>query len=524
MKKIISLVMAILMLATLAIGISAATPVTSANLGDLLYQLYGSYNTTRISDLTSWFEPCPDCGGDAIHYFADGGIRWQCIATGCRHSGKIELGTKDKFVSADSWYYGACPTCGKTGCCLYLGSSMSNGKLYDDIYCINCRANKQVENKTFSLEGIPAEIPCTHDDCKKTAKFTGLVLIDNIVYAKYVCPDKHDSQKIVSGQTGYFKDFIVSVRCPDTGTFTMTGSPFATYGEEKTFEFKAKAGYVLTDVLVNGVSYGAKNTFKIVVKSNLVINPVFEKTANLKEYTITLKTKGLGSIVARKNGTVVTADTVKAHYTDKVTYTFAPQGQNYSIGEVLIDGKSAGRTTDYTFTEIQRDHTIEVVFNWKNPYVDVIDKYLAAVEYVTETGVLGPVKEEEKGLYFGGTLKITKEQVAVAFAELADTADLLTTDADRLAWAKKNGFVGETDDLSAVCDVQSICGMVKAFLLSVAKENNVTFKGVSAADDLRDTSIGIGLVAGKTFDTNREVTRYDLAAVCKLITRLSFTE
>ncbi len=539
MKKILSLILAVLMLASMTVCIMADAPILPPSklapssygmtLGDLLnyWNAVNNSETYSAGLYTTWATKCPDCGSSAVTYYADGKICWQCLNSSCRHYGSKTIVTPGTSAGAEDIYAGKCPECGKSGVCIFAKTYYEDGKIYDQVYCTNCGKYQKVENTAIDLEKLPKSVTCGHANCTKTAPMLGIFNEDGTLYASYVCEDGHLTKKALQPSVPAFDPtaaFVISINCPATGSYKMSGSQFVPYGTEKVIEFTAKDGYVLKDVLVNGVSVGAMAKMKVLVKSNVIIVPVFEKISNTKQFTIKLKQNGAGNIVVRKNGEVISPDDIKASYYDNVTVWITPFSANYEIAGVVVDGKNAGKTSSYTFSGTTADREIEVSFKWKNPYADVIDKYLKAVEYVTEAGILGALKDEDGKLYFGGTVKITKEAAAIALAEMADTADTLKTDADRLAWAKKNGLYAEGEDLTAVCDVQTLCGMVKTFLLAVADENKIAFTGVNANDTLRQTSVGIGLVSGTTFDKNRQLNRYDLAAVCNLITNLTYEE
>ena len=539
MKKILSLTLAVLMLASMTVCIMADAPLlppknlAPSSYGMTLGGLLNYWNAVNNSGMygtglyTTWATKCPDCGGSAVTYYADGKLCWQCLNSSCHHYGSKTIVTPGTSAGAEDIYAGKCPECGKSGVCIFAKTYYEDGKIYDQVYCTNCGKYQKVENTSFDLEKLPQSITCSHANCTKTAPMLGIFTEDGTIYASYVCENGHLTKKVLKPAAPVFDPtcaFVIAVNCPATGSYKMSGSQFVPYGTEKVIEFTAKDGYVLKDVLVNGVSVGAMAKIKILVKSNVIIVPVFERISNAKQYTIKLKQNGAGNIVVRKNGEVISPDDVKASYYDNVTYMFTPISANYELAGVVVDGKNAGKTSSYTFSGTTADREIEVTFRWKCPYTDVNDKYLKAVEYVTEAGILGAVKADDNKLYFGGAVAITKEAAAMALAEMADTSDVLKTDADRLAWAQKNGLVADGEDLKAICDVQTLCGMVKTFLLAVGKENNVTFKGVTTSDTLRQTSIGIGLVSGTTFDKNRQLNRYDLAAVCNLITNLTYEE
>ncbi len=533
MKKVLALLLAVLMLAALAISVSAETktdrPATLQDLIDALYGESNPYVQARLGAYQTWYDKCPDCGQTALYFVKDGKLYWQCLSAKCLHYGETNYTPSTPVpTTVDSWvngyYYAQCPDCGHYTAAVYAGSFLQFGQMYDQFTCSNCGHLYRILSNRFNYATLPEDIICEREGCGKRAEFIGYAMVEGHYVARFVCPNHHVTDQAVTSNIGY-TGFYVNVICPTTGSYTMTGSAFSAAGEKKTITFKPADGYVLTDVLINGVSQGAKSELEIIVRSNLLIRPVFEKAANTASYNITISQKGLGTITAKKNGKVATADVITVKSSDEVTLWFTPKKPNYFITEVRIDGSSIGRPSAYTFTNVKSDHTVEVVFQWRNPYTDKIsDRYLAAVEYVTESDVLIPLEDVGGKTIFAGANKVTKQDFAMALAEMADVTDELNSDADRLAWAKKNGLVGEKETLTDVCTVKSACAMVKAFLLQIAKDNNVTFKGVSAKDSVCDTAVKIGLTTQKIYEKDRQLNRYDLAAVCYLISKLPYSE
>ena len=76
-------------------------------------------------------------------------------------------------------------------------------------------------------------------------------------------------------------------------------------------------------------------------------------TFNLKSYTITA-TAGSG-------GSISPSGTVTVNYSGSQSFTITPDA-NYTIGNVVVDGVSAGSVTTYTFANVTANHTISVSF------------------------------------------------------------------------------------------------------------------------------------------------------------------
>jgi len=63
---------------------------------------------------------------------------------------------------------------------------------------------------------------------------------------------------------------------------------------------------------------------------------------------------------ASEGGTITTNDAAP-RYNEDITYTITPD-DGYMIADVLVDGKSVGAVSEYTFTDVRKKHSIEAVF------------------------------------------------------------------------------------------------------------------------------------------------------------------
>ena len=52
--------------------------------------------------------------------------------------------------------------------------------------------------------------------------------------------------------------------------------------------------------------------------------------------------------------------------------------------------------------------------------------------------------------------------------------------------------------------------------------NKVTFAKLDRKAAVRDNAVSLNLATAATFDKNRDLHRYDLAAICRLIARLDY--
>ena len=391
----------------------------------------------------------------------------------------------------------------------------------EDFYLKHTAALPEIDTKPSS------KIECPRHGCSRYAFFEDYIAYNGVLYARYICAANHVSDKKISSNIYWdYDEYTVRVTCTRGGYAEVLGGSTAHYGEKKTVSFTPSKGYVLTDVVVNGESVPvyADNTIEITVKKNTVIRAYFEKVSNLKTYDITTSVTGSGKITAQKNEATVSADKVSANYTDIVAYHFVPASKNYSVAKVTVNGKSVGNPSYYTVQKIDGNMNIAVTFQWNNPFCDLRAGYEKAVEYVTESGIMSASAKEKGKVYFSGGTKITNKDFAAALAEMSDTAGKLDTVSERIDWAEKYGVIDETITLNETCTIQSACAMVRYYLEALELINDISFVDLKYKDTIEETAIKIDLVTAKTYEKDRDMNRYDLAAVCYLLAGLAYTD
>ena len=135
-------------------------------------------------------------------------------------------------------------------------------------------------------------------------------------------------------------------------------------GASATYTFTPDEYYEVEEVFIDGEPMGlaqaTEYTFPVVDK-DYIIHVTFKE---IQGFTITASAGENGAI--SPNGETTYSDGASA------TYTFTPNA-NYEVEEVIIDGTSVGmaQATEYTFTEIDKDHTIHVTFKLIQEIKDV---------------------------------------------------------------------------------------------------------------------------------------------------------
>ena len=121
-------------------------------------------------------------------------------------------------------------------------------------------------------------------------------------------------------------------------------------GGSHTFTITPDEHYHVADVLVDGASVGAVTEYAFTDVSD---NHTIHATFAIDTYTITA--------TAGDNGSIDPSGDVTVDYGTDETFTITPD-EHYHVADVLVDGASVGAVTEYTFTDVQSDHTIHASF------------------------------------------------------------------------------------------------------------------------------------------------------------------
>jgi|GEM_PF-3365983 len=146
--------------------------------------------------------------------------------------------------------------------------------------------------------------------------------------------------------------YTITVSCGTGGKITPAGPNVRVYaGDNQNFTIKPKAGYSITDVVVDGSSVGAVTSYTFRrVQANHTISASFTP---LVTYSITASAGQGGSITPSGTVTVISGSS-KA-------FSIAPSS-GYKIADVLVDAGSVGPVSSYTFSNVTAVHTIAASF------------------------------------------------------------------------------------------------------------------------------------------------------------------
>lgn len=241
---------------------------------------------------------------------------------------------------------------------------------------------------------------------------------------------------------------------------TAEGNPDTYTIETRTFTLKnpTKSGYTFTGW--SGTGLDGENNMNVTIPTG--------STGN-RTYTAHWRYNGSGhsysyytiKATAGAGGSISPSGNVSVREGRDQTFTITPD-KGYAVANVKIDGKSIGAVKSYTFENVSRTHTIEVVFMKANGnpqtgvFVDVAtgSYYEDAVDWAVENGITKGTDDT----HFSPDGICTRAQ-AVTFlwrtagSPASKTSTMPFTDVpvgsyyyDAVLWAVENGITKGTSD------------------------------------------------------------------------------
>lgn len=157
------------------------------------------------------------------------------------------------------------------------------------------------------------------------------------------------------------KVYNITATFEEGGILEPAGEIVVSQGEEQVFVIIPDDGYRIAELLIDGLKVEpvSSYTFDNVTQDHS-IHAKFEKiekpsitSPSLKKYFITA-TAGEGGTIAPEGKISVTKRRTR-------TFTITPE-DGYIISDIEVDGVSVGALTTYTFSNVQKDHTIHAEF------------------------------------------------------------------------------------------------------------------------------------------------------------------
>ncbi len=144
--------------------------------------------------------------------------------------------------------------------------------------------------------------------------------------------------------------YLIKATSTTGGSIDPVGNVTVPPGGDKVFTLAPDPEYRIADLLVDGVSQGAIDTYTFSgVAADHTIEAVFEPD------TLTVTTSVTG------NGSIAPSGTVHVFRGNDLAFIMMPD-PGYRTGDVVVDGTSVGPVSPYTFHDVQTDHTIAVTF------------------------------------------------------------------------------------------------------------------------------------------------------------------
>lgn len=259
---------------------------------------------------------------------------------------------------------------------------------------------------------------------------------------------------------------------------TAEGNPSTYTIETKAFTLKnpTKSGYTFTGW--SGTGLDGENNMTVTIPTG--------STGN-RTYTAHWRYNGSGhsysyytiKATAGAGGSISPSGNVSVREGRDRTFTITP-GKGYAVSNVKIDGKSIGAVKSYTFENVRRTHTIEVIFMKANGnpqtgvFVDVAtgSYYEDAVDWAVENGITKGTDDT----HFSPDGICTRAQ-AVTFlwrtvgSPKPETRAMPFTDVpvgsyyyDAVLWAVENGITKGTSDTTFSPNMTCTRAQIVAFL------------------------------------------------------------
>lgn len=171
--------------------------------------------------------------------------------------------------------------------------------------------------------------------------------------------NSHTLSNVMSGQSVHVVfGAILSTSAGPNGMVTPH-DPVVPPGGSATLAITPATGYRVADVLVDGVSVGAVESYTF---DNVTAPHTLSASFARRSYTISTTVRGNGTI-SRQDPTVLHGDNLT------ITFTAA---SGHEIDDVLVNGTSVGAKTSHTFTNVTSDQILEVVFGQQRPPVAAV--------------------------------------------------------------------------------------------------------------------------------------------------------
>lgn len=232
--------------------------------------------------------------------------------------------------------------------------------------------------------------------------------------------------------------------------------------------------------------------------------------------------------VTQTTGGKISPSTTNVEEGEDITFEIKVD-EGYKIKDVIVDAKSVGAVSTYTFENVDKKHAITAIYEkvqeWVNPYEDVKenDWYYNAVKLVSQKGLFNGMKEDE----FGAEITMTRGMLVTVLYRLegqpatnksipfADV-DMSMYYANAISWAKQNNIVNGVDENNFMPNAEITreqlvtilyrYAKVKGMDISVGEDTNIlsyddAFEVSEYAIEAFQWACGSGIIEGRTEST-----------------------
>ncbi len=172
--------------------------------------------------------------------------------------------------------------------------------------------------------------------------------------------------------------YTISASAGAYGNISPSGLSSVAYGSGLTYTITPDAGHHVTNVLVDGQSMGALQSYTF---GNVAANHTIGAVFSINTYTITASA-GTGGTIAPSGQIIVTGGSSQ-------TFTLTAN-EGYQIEALVVDGVSMGALNSYTFANVNETHGVSAVFSLANqpPVADAgPDQVVDEAQIVTLSGL-----------------------------------------------------------------------------------------------------------------------------------------
>ena len=145
-------------------------------------------------------------------------------------------------------------------------------------------------------------------------------------------------------------NYTITSSAGNGGSINPSGNIQVNSGSSQTFTITPNPGYHIKDVKVDGASVGSVATYTFI---NIAGNHTIEAQFEINTYTI--------KAISGNGGSINPSGNIPVNSGSSQTFTITPNS-GYRIKDILVDGKSVGVVTTYTFENVISNHVIEATF------------------------------------------------------------------------------------------------------------------------------------------------------------------